>query len=82
MRLFSLISLLLFALLFTHCTKDRYDPNAPCIPHEEFTTGPFWEPIFPQNLSSLSGFPLIQQIRMRFPSFFGSEEVVDWAYLI
>jgi hypothetical protein len=34
MRLFSLISLILFALLFTQCTKDRYDPNAPCIPHE------------------------------------------------
>jgi hypothetical protein len=44
--------------------------------------GHFGNQFSPQNLSSLSGFPLIQQIRMRFPSFFGSEEVVGWAYLI
>jgi hypothetical protein len=46
MRTSPFLFFFLLPILFTQCTKDRYDPNAPCIPHEEFTTGPNWEPIF------------------------------------
>jgi hypothetical protein len=46
MRTSPFLFFFLLPILFTQCTKDRYDPHAPCIPHDNISINdPFSVPI-------------------------------------